>query len=54
MQEIARSFEADGLPDGFHRAAARIYEKLARASADGGGEPPALEDLAKALRAPSD
>ena len=29
MDEIADTFEAAGLPDGFHRAAARIYEDLA-------------------------
>jgi 3-hydroxyisobutyrate dehydrogenase-like beta-hydroxyacid dehydrogenase len=27
MEEIARTFAAAGLPDGFHRAAARVYEQ---------------------------
>jgi 3-hydroxyisobutyrate dehydrogenase-like beta-hydroxyacid dehydrogenase len=30
MHEIADTFEAAGLPDGFHRAAAGIYERLER------------------------
>jgi hypothetical protein len=30
MDEIAATFEADGLPDGFHRAAAEVYRRLAR------------------------
>jgi 3-hydroxyisobutyrate dehydrogenase-like beta-hydroxyacid dehydrogenase len=29
MNEIADSFESVGLPDGFHRAAAQVYERLA-------------------------
>ena len=29
MEEIAASFEAAGLPDGFHEAAAEIYRRLA-------------------------
>ena len=28
MQEIAQSFEAAGLPGGFHRAAGELYERL--------------------------
>lgn len=30
MQEIADTFQAAGLPDGFHRASAEIYERLSR------------------------
>ena len=30
MDEIAATFEADGLPDGFHRAAADVYRRLAQ------------------------
>ena len=30
MQEIAATFAAAGLPDGFHRAAAEVYQQLAR------------------------
>ncbi len=29
MREIAATFEACGLPGGFHRAAADIYQRLA-------------------------
>ena len=29
MQEIASSLDAVGLPDGFHRGAADIYQRLA-------------------------
>ena len=28
MEEIAATFEANGLPDGFHRAAADVYRRL--------------------------
>jgi hypothetical protein len=28
MEEIAATFEANGLPDGFHRAAAEVYRRL--------------------------
>lgn len=36
MEEIAQTFAAAGLPDGFHRAAADIYRRAARlASAEG-------------------
>lgn len=30
MEEIARAFADEGLPDGFHRAAARIYASISR------------------------
>lgn len=48
MEEIAATFAAAGLPDGFHRAAADLYERLAELKgADGAG----LEDvLARLLR----
>ena len=29
MREIASTFEAAGLPDGFHAAAAAVYERIA-------------------------
>jgi 3-hydroxyisobutyrate dehydrogenase-like beta-hydroxyacid dehydrogenase len=35
MDEIAETFAAAGLPDGFHRAAAEIYRRSARARPDG-------------------
>ncbi len=42
MHEIADTFEAAGLPDGFHRAAAEIYRRLA----DLKGRPPVGDDAA--------
>jgi hypothetical protein len=48
MSEIADAFAAQGLPDGFHRASAEVYERLEsfadRASA------PTIEDLVRAVR----
>jgi 3-hydroxyisobutyrate dehydrogenase-like beta-hydroxyacid dehydrogenase len=52
MEEIARSFAAAGLPEGFHRAAARVYERLARYKS--APEPPAVEEVARALCASDD
>jgi hypothetical protein len=46
MNEIADTFTAAGLPDGFHRAAAEIYQRSALASADA-----AAENLERALAA---
>ncbi len=48
MAEIAATFHAAGVPDGFHAAAAKVYGRMARfkdASAA-----PALEDVLTALR----
>jgi 3-hydroxyisobutyrate dehydrogenase-like beta-hydroxyacid dehydrogenase len=50
MEEIARSFAAVGLPDGFHRAAARLYAQLARYK--GAPEPPSVEEVSRALTEP--
>jgi 3-hydroxyisobutyrate dehydrogenase-like beta-hydroxyacid dehydrogenase len=47
MEEIAATFGAAGLPDGFHRAAAVVYERLA--GYKDSGEPPPLPEVAKAL-----
>ena len=47
MEEIADTFAAAGLPDGFHRAAAEVYRRL-RDFRDA-PEPPALEDALAAL-----
>lgn len=47
MDEIADTFETVGLPGGFHRSAAQIYARIA--SFKGKEEPPALEDVLKAL-----
>ena len=49
MKEIASTFGAAGLPEGFHLAAAEIYHKMAGfKSAD---ETPPLDDVLKALLA---
>jgi 3-hydroxyisobutyrate dehydrogenase-like beta-hydroxyacid dehydrogenase len=50
MEEIARAFASDGLPDGFHRAAARIYARLARFR--DAPDAPSLEEVARALGEP--
>ena len=47
MEEIAASFAAAGLPDGFHRAAAEVYRRLARYK--DAAEPPPLAEAASAL-----
>jgi hypothetical protein len=49
MEEIAATFAGAGLPDGFHRAAALVYARLApyRDAA----EPPAASELARVLAA---
>ena len=49
MHEIADTFEAAGLPDGFHRAAAGIYERLERFK-DCDPAPSASEVVAQALK----
>jgi 3-hydroxyisobutyrate dehydrogenase-like beta-hydroxyacid dehydrogenase len=47
MEEIATSFEAAGLPDGFHLAAAEIFRALARyKDVDA---PPSLDEITAAL-----
>jgi 3-hydroxyisobutyrate dehydrogenase-like beta-hydroxyacid dehydrogenase len=48
MEEIAASFEAAGLPGGFHHAAAEIYERLA--AFKDAPAPPSLEEITAALR----
>ncbi len=48
MEEIAASFEAAGLPGGFHRAAAEIYRKLE--AFKGGEAQPALGAVIAAIR----
>jgi len=48
MEEIAASFEAAGLPPGFHLAAAEIYRKLE--GFKDGGAPPALGKVTAAMR----
>jgi len=48
MEEIAASFEAAGLPGGFHLAAAELYRRL-ETFKDGAG-PPALAQVSAAIR----
>ena len=47
MEEIAASFEAAGLPSGFHLAAADVYRRLEHFK--DAAEPPALAELMAAL-----
>ncbi|HOU42053.1 MAG TPA: DUF1932 domain-containing protein [Promineifilum sp.] len=47
MDEIAATFGAAGLPDGFHRAAADVYGRLA--AFKGRDEPPTLAEVLRAL-----
>jgi 3-hydroxyisobutyrate dehydrogenase-like beta-hydroxyacid dehydrogenase len=47
MDEIAATFAADGLPDGFHRAASELYRRLAVYK--DAAAPPSIEDVAKTL-----
>jgi len=47
MEEIAATFAAAGLPDGFHRAAGEVYQRLARYKDV--AEPPPLAEAAAAL-----
>ena len=47
MDEIADTFEAEGLPEGFHRAAAEVYRRLA--GFKGRAELPLLEEVLGAL-----
>jgi 3-hydroxyisobutyrate dehydrogenase-like beta-hydroxyacid dehydrogenase len=54
MEEIAASMAAAGLPTGFHEAAARIYDRAARADEPGArvtqaDSPPTLETVLSAL-----
>ena len=47
MEEIANTFEAEGMPDGFHQAASEIYRRMTHFK-DSEQTPP-LEDVLKAL-----
>ncbi|MEN8183462.1 MAG: DUF1932 domain-containing protein [Myxococcota bacterium] len=49
MEEIAASFAAAGLPDGFHRAAAELYRRLE--CYKDAPRPPSLEEITRALLA---
>ena len=48
MHEIAATFEAAGLPRGFHEAAAEVYARLADFKES--AEPPEIDEVAKRLR----
>ncbi len=48
MEEIAASFEAAGLPGGFHLAAAEVYSRLE--DFKDAAAPPSLAEVAQALR----
>ena len=48
MEEIASSFEAAGLPRGFHEAAADIYERLEQFK--DAAQAPAMKDITARLR----
>ncbi len=50
MEEIAASFEAAGLPGGFHLAAAELYRRLE--GFKDSAAPPTLADVIEALREP--
>ena len=50
MEEIAASFEAAGLPSGFHLAAADLYRRLA--GFKDGAAPPTLAEVIEVLRKP--
>jgi 3-hydroxyisobutyrate dehydrogenase-like beta-hydroxyacid dehydrogenase len=52
MHEIAAALEAAGLPAGFHRAAAEIYDRLA-VYKDVAAPPPVEDAAARLLRRPS-
>lgn len=47
MEEIASSFQAVGLPDGFHRAAAQIYSRLSGFKS--APAPPSLAEVTRQL-----
>jgi 3-hydroxyisobutyrate dehydrogenase-like beta-hydroxyacid dehydrogenase len=47
MDEIAATFDGDGLPDGFHRAAGELYRRMAVYK--DAAAPPSIEDVAKTL-----
>ncbi len=48
MEEIAATFAAAGLPDGFHEAAAELYRRLAPWK--DAGTPPSVAEAAEALK----
>jgi 3-hydroxyisobutyrate dehydrogenase-like beta-hydroxyacid dehydrogenase len=51
MEEIAASFRAAGLPEGFHLAAAQVYGRLERFK--DAATPPSIEEIVAALDSPA-
>ena len=47
MDEIAATFAAAGLPDGFHRGAGELYRRMAVYK--DAATPPSMDDVAKTL-----
>ena len=52
MEEIAATFDAAGMPGGFHQAAAEIYARMAEFK-DASGTP-TLEEVLRALQSPAE
>jgi hypothetical protein len=52
MVEIASTFEAAGLPDGFHLAAQDVYERISKFK--GAESPPPVEEVLEALLNPDE
>jgi len=50
MKEIASTFDAAGLPDGFHLAAFDVYERISKFK--GKASPPPVEKVLEALLNP--
>jgi hypothetical protein len=50
MEEIAATFAGAGLPDGFHRAAGEIYQRLSRYK--DAPAPPSAAEVSAALGRP--
>jgi hypothetical protein len=48
MEEIAASFGAAGLPEGFHRAAAEVYRRLE--SFKNRATPPSMAEVSQAMQ----
>ena len=49
MEEIADTFAAAGLPDGFHRAAAEVYRRMS--GYKDAARPPSVEEAASQVLA---
>ena len=49
MEDVARTFRDAGLPDGFHRASAKIYDAVIR-DEEASSVPSVLDEVIEALR----